>query len=271
MMIQGHLFHQDRKRTFRIVEPFGSTTDALIYFHGSQQSGSVGRSFTNKTFDPLPFMVVYPDGVDQHWNDARLGLDENTRHLGIDDVGFFVKLATHLGNTYGIKRIFIVGYSNGGQMVLRLMHEVPKMLSGAATIASNMPVAENTLPQVRAFKTHPVPYMAMAGTADTFSPFEGGDAGIGREHRRGVGMSAFDSAAYIAARNGQTEHRHQVIDDVVSIDTWDGENPVEFWTLNGIGHLVPSGKTYPEFLGPSTTSVIAAEEIGKFFDGVRRR
>ena len=145
------------------------------------------------------------------------------------------------------------------------------MLSGAATISSNMPVAENTLPQVKAFKTHPVPYMAMAGTADTFSPYEGGDAGIGKNHRRGVGMSAFKSAAYIAARNGLTEHRHEVIDDVVSIDTWDGENPVEFWTLNGIGHLVPSGKTYPEFLGPSTTSVIAAQEIGKFFDGVRRR
>ncbi|BAU96966.1 hydrolase [Corynebacterium suranareeae] len=270
-MIQGHLFHQDRQRTFRIVEPLGSPTDALIFFHGSQQSGSVVRTFTNKTFDALPYLVVYPDGVDQHWNDARLGLDENTRHLGIDDVGFFIKLAIYLGNNFGIKRVFVAGYSNGGQMVLRLMHEVPKMLSGAATIASNMPVPDNTLSEVKTFKTFPVPYFSMAGTADPFSPYEGGDAGIGKAHRRGHGMSAYESAKYIAKRNGLTTHSHVVVDYVVSIDSWAGKNPVEFWTLNGIGHVVPSGKNYPEFLGPSTTTVIAAEEIGKFFDGVRRR
>lgn len=267
MMIQGSLTHQERTRTFHIVEPVGSTRDALIFFHGSRQSGTVVRKFTNETFDALPFLVVYPDGVEKHWNDARVGLDERTRQLGVDDVGFFVRLVAHLRKNYGISRIFIAGYSNGGQMVLRLMHEVPKMLSGAATIAANMPAPANALAEVKKFKAHPVPYFSMAGTADPYSPFEGGIAGIDNNSRRGDSLSAFDSAAYIAQRNGLNVPVHEDVNEVASIDRWEGKNPVEFWTLNGIGHLVPSDRDYPSFLGPSTTKVQAAREIGRFFKG----
>lgn len=270
-MLKGTLIHQGRERTFHIVEPSGPQTDALIFFHGSQQSGRVVRKFSNETFDSLPFLVVYPDGVEQHWNDARLGLDERTRHLAIDDVGFFISLIRHLGTTYGTQRVFVAGYSNGGQMVMRLIHEVPKMLSGAATIAANMPAPHNTLPELRNYRAFPVPYMSIAGTADPFSPFSGGDAGIGHAHRRGDGLSAFDSATYFAARNGiSTPPARTTLDDTTTCHRWNGKDPVEFLALDGIGHIIPSGKTYPAFLGPSTTALIAAEEIGRFFAEVGR-
>lgn len=271
IMIRGTLEHQDRERTFTIIEPENPNGTLFVFFHGSQQSGTVTRKFTNFTFDNLSnrgAFVVYPDGVEQHFNDFRLGLDEKTRHLDIDDVGFFISLVNYMHQHHGITRVFIAGYSNGGQMVLRLMHEVPKMISGAATIAANLPTAENTLPEILRLKPHPIPYLTMAGTADPFSPYTGGDAGIGSRHRRGQGMSASDSAAYFAGRNRSatekpTRTRHS---GAVVVDRWEGAAPVELWTLIGVGHLVPSDKKYPEFLGPSTDVLIAAEVIADFFE-----
>ncbi len=270
-MIRGTLEHQDRERTFTIIEPENPSGELFVFFHGSQQSGTVTRKFTNFTFDNLAnrgAFVVYPDGVEQHFNDSRLGLDEKTRHLDIDDVGFFIKLLSYMHEHHGITRVFIAGYSNGGQMVLRLMHEVPKMISGAATIAANLPTADNTLPEVLRMKPHPIPYLAMAGTADPFSPYTGGDAGIGSRHRRGQGLSAPDSAAYFARRNGLSGAKTTRTrpSGAVVVDRWEGEAPVELWTLIGVGHLVPSDKKYPDFLGPSTDALIAAEVIADFFE-----
>lgn len=276
VMIRGSLEHQGRERTFTIIEPGEpgeSDTPAgtlFVFFHGSQQSGTVTRKFTNFTFDSLAdrgCFVVYPDGVEQHFNDARRGLDEQTRHLGVDDVGFFISLVRYMNQHHGITRVFIAGYSNGGQMVLRLMHEVPKMIAGAATIAANLPTTDNTLPEVLRHRAHPIPYLAMAGTADPFSPYSGGDAGIGSQHRRGHGLSAHESAAYFAQRNGalDLEPTKTRRSPAVVVDRWNGGHPVELWTLIGVGHLVPSNKNYPDFLGPSTDQLVAAEVIADFF------
>lgn len=244
--------------------------DLCVFFHGSRQSGTVARKFTNFTFDALSTrgcVVCYVDGVDKHFNDARIGLDESTRKLGVDDVAFFTLLLQHLRTTYDISRVFIVGYSNGGQMVMRLMHEVPQLLDGAATIAANFPTPDNTVPSVLAHTPHPVPYLAMAGTSDPFSPYDGGDSGISTSVRRGHGFSAHDSAAYFARRNHLKDAptRTHYATDVV-VDRWEGEAPVELWTLIGVGHLVPSGRDYPPFLGPTTEQLIAAEVIGDFFE-----
>ncbi|WP_179129726.1 alpha/beta hydrolase family esterase [Corynebacterium pacaense] len=268
-MFQGSLHHQGRERTFTVVETDAPSPDLCVFFHGSRQTGTVARKFTNFTFDTLSTrgcVVCYVDGVDRHFNDARLGLSESTRELGVDDVGFFTALLRLMHERYGISRVFVVGYSNGGQMVMRLMHEVPKLLDGAATIAANFPTRGNTLPSVLNRKPHPVSYLAMAGTADPFSPYSGGDSGISASVRRGHGLSAPDSAAYFARRNQLDDAplRTRYATNVV-VDRWRGAAPVELWTLIGVGHLVPSGRDYPPFLGPSTDQLVAAEVIGDFF------
>lgn len=139
-----------------------------------------------------------------------------------------------------------VGFSTGGLMVMRLMHEALKLIDGAATIAANFPTPDNTVPSVLAHKPHAVPYLDMAGTADPFSPYDGGDSGISTSVRRGHGLSAHDSATYFARRNNLNDA------------------PVELWTLIGVGHLVPSRRDYPPFLGPTTEQLVAAEVIGDF-------
>ena len=88
---------QGFKRKYTVVAPEDPGPNQLLFLHGSLQNGSVMRRFTNGTFDELAArtgtVVVYPDGVDRHFNDARGVLPVKARELGIDDVAFLQHVA----------------------------------------------------------------------------------------------------------------------------------------------------------------------------------
>ena len=81
-------------RRFIVIEPehLGPQPDLLLFFHGSHQSANVIRRFTNGTVDALAdatnTLIVYPDGIDHHFNDTRANLPVRARELGVDDVAF---------------------------------------------------------------------------------------------------------------------------------------------------------------------------------------
>lgn len=267
-MIRGSLTHQGRERTYLLRESTVPTDAVLIYFHGSQQSGSVGRKFTNNTFDAVACHVVYPDGVEQHWNDARIGLHEKTRDLGVDDVGFVTALLARLHGYLGFSRVFLAGYSNGGQMVMRLLHDAPGLLAGAATFAATMPAEGNRVDGLGEADT-PTPYLAMHGTADHIVKYDGGVAGLDDAHSRGVLVSAFESARYFAATNGLDDSDHEAVPgpEGVTVDRWsrEGVPTVELWSIEGMGHVVPTPKQLPASIGPGTDSVVASDVLARFF------
>ena len=124
----------------------------------------MARNFTGRTFDDMAaargVRLVYPDGVDRHFNDTRLALREKTRLLGVDDVGFTRAIADRLG----VESVHACGYSNGGQMVMPASRR-PGLLAGAATFAAPMPAANNARPRPRTDLV-PTPYLALHGTAD---------------------------------------------------------------------------------------------------------
>jgi len=262
------LRHDGRDRTFVVVTPDGVGPEApvLLYFHGSLQNGNVARNFTGRTFDTMAaergIRLVYPDGVDRHFNDTRLQLREKTRQLGVDDVGFTRAIVDWLGAT----SVHACGYSNGGQMVMRLLHDAPGLLTGAATFAATMPADNN---RVAGLGTDlvPTPYLAIHGTADHIVRYDGGVAGLDPAHTRGELISALASAEYFAGVNGLGEADHTRFSPVegVTVDRWDGAAPVELWSIDGMGHLVPTPKQLPASVGPGTTSVVAAEVVADFF------
>lgn len=59
-----------------------------------------------------------------------------------------------------------VGYSNGGQMVFRLLHEAPDLLAGAVVIAATMPDQHGFLGRFSESSERPVPVVLNSGTAD---------------------------------------------------------------------------------------------------------
>src|SRR5690349_7841652 len=140
-------------RTYEVVGPADGKPgrSLVIVFHGSKQTGAKHREFTGRAYDALAesgaAVVVYPDGHRGNWNDARRADTFPARTENIDDVGFTRALIEELTRTHDIDpaRVYAVGYSNGGQMVMRLAHEAPELIAGAAVIAATMPAPENFL------------------------------------------------------------------------------------------------------------------------------
>lgn len=273
------LRHQGRDRTFTVVTPdqVPEHPRALFYFHGSLQSGNVARNFTGRTFDDMAArtgtILIYPDGVDRHFNDTRRHLRENTRQLGIDDVEFTKAIiewtAEHRSVDTG--QVFAAGYSNGGQMVLRLLHDAPGLLNGAATFAAPMPAADNIADYIGEADT-PTAYLAMHGTGDEIVPYEGGEAGFHESRSRGLIVSALESAEYFAAINGldKSDHSRTERGDSVVVDSWSrpGHPSVQLWSIIGMGHLVPTPKQLPPSIGPGTDAIIGADVLAQFFGWV---
>lgn len=118
--------------------------------------------------------MAYPGGIHNHFNDARKHLPEKTRELGTDDVGFTQAVVDELRKEYNIGRIFACGYSNGGQMVLRLLFDAPGLLSGAAVFAATLAACENLAPTNPIEAYQPTPLLMIHGTLDDKAPYEGG-------------------------------------------------------------------------------------------------
>jgi len=268
---------QGVERTFTVVAPerHDPSPPLILAFHGSQQSSRVFRKFTAETFDAAAVaagaLVAYPDAFHRHFNDSRRGSTFESRRQGIDDVAFTAAIIRHMTRAHHVDpaRVFVVGYSNGGQMVIRLLHEAPKLLAGAAIIAATQPAPSNFLLTDRpTVKPRPIRLMAIHGTADPLAPYAGGEASLWGSESRGEVLSAVDSASYFARRNGistdpVTERRFEDVE----VTRWSeqGREPVELWSVEGMGHVVPSPHEFPPQLGSGTRSFIAAEAITHFW------
>jgi polyhydroxybutyrate depolymerase len=136
-----------RRRSFTVVgEVDGPEERALVLvFHGSKQTGEAHRRFTGGVLDQLALdgraVVVYLDGYRGNWNDARAESSFPARKEQVDDVAFARAVVASVRGTHRFdpRGVVGVGYSNGGQMVFRLLHEVPELLAGAVVVAATMP------------------------------------------------------------------------------------------------------------------------------------
>ena len=159
----------------------------LFVLHPSGGDGAGMRQYSNYEFDELAdkhgFLVVYPDGFDNTWNDCRGGSPFSSKRLKIDDVGFIEALLNHEVAAHGIdrKRVFAAGWSNGAQLAYRLALEHPEDFAGVAAISASVPVKESLdCGQV----DKPIPVMIINGTADPINPFRGGMVNLGGAQAR---------------------------------------------------------------------------------------
>jgi polyhydroxybutyrate depolymerase len=270
-----------RDRTMTVVGP-GSAEDApvILVFHGSRQTAKIVRSFSGGTFDALTTrgaVVAYLDGYKKNWNDSRLTSPTAARAENVDDVAFASAAIDRLARTHHIdrSRVFAVGFSAGGSMAIRLLHEVPDLIAGAGIIGATQAVPENFT--ASAATPLPRPVVLIHGTRDPLVPYDGGMASIFGFSRRGLGQSAPDTARYFARRNGiTTEPTSQTLStlgkpgDKTSIERTDytqsGLAPVTLYTVHGGGHVIPNPKKALRIMGRSTSKLVAADAIADFFD-----
>ena len=76
-IIKKSLMHEGINRKYLVYKPskINKNPPLVIYFHGSLGTGENMRNLSGFDFDYLAneygFVVAYPDGYENHWNDCR--------------------------------------------------------------------------------------------------------------------------------------------------------------------------------------------------------
>jgi polyhydroxybutyrate depolymerase len=273
----------DRPRKMIVVsrrQPAATAVPVVLVFHGSMQSAKAIRTFTANKFDhlgaPSGAIVAYLDGHKRHWNDARIVNTSAARADHVDDLAFAEAAIDVLVRRFNgdRTRVYAVGFSNGGQMIMRLIHEMPSALAGAAILSATQSVPENFAPDSPI--EQPVPVMFVHGTEDPITPYEGGMAKMYRFRPRGLGLSTQETAAYYARRNGITvaptvTPLNPAAAGPTRVDRTDylepDRSPVTLYTVHGGGHTIPGTKTArPRFMmGRTDHTFDTVQAINEFF------
>ncbi|MGC5562090.1 alpha/beta hydrolase family esterase [Streptomyces sp. FR-108] len=281
---RGSVTVGEATRTFTLVGTAapGEAKPLILVFHGSRQTGDKHRAFTGGLFDALAArgaLVAYLDGYRGNWNDARRESRFPARRADIDDVGFAQAVIGTYASDRRIdpRRVYAVGYSNGGQMVIRLVHEAPGLLAGATVIAATMPAPENFLASQAPRAS--VPVLLIHGTKDPIVSYEGGTMNWALRTLFKVGgsnWSATRTARYFAERNGiTTEPTTTRLPKSITADPTEVERttyeakgvpPVVLYTIHRGGHTIPGPSSAPALLGKTSHQLDTADIITEFFD-----
>lgn len=257
-----------RKRRCQVVVPAGAERPAplLLALHGRLGSGDRMRSQSG--FDAFSrgcgFLCAYPDGFRRSWADGR-GITPADR-AGIDDVRFLADLVDRIGERFSTDpaRVVLVGHSNGGFMVFRLLAEMPGRFAGAAVLAASLPEALAT----RLAHAAPLPVLLLHGTADPIIPYAGMPVPGG-----GRVMGAQETAAWLARVNGCAETPRSdpgpIFSPSIRVDRLTYENgraPVRLLHIQGGGHAWPGGRDSDPRWGPPVPCgpTWASKEILRF-------
>lgn len=270
-----------RERHYLVFKPDSLKDNApvVINLHGSMGSGKNMRDLSGYDFDYLAvahgFLVVYPDGYENHWNDCRGSASYAANVENIDDVRFMKAMVERLQADYGINasRVIVTGFSNGGHMAYRLAMEAPESIFIAAPIAANMPVDANLDCTKSGQSVH---MLIFNGTKDPINPYLGGVVEVLGNASRGEVLSSDETLNYWAGL-AQAPLEEQIIthfaesdgnlDTKVTRILRAGQKHVALYRLDGSGHVVPSPFMYfGEILGQGAKDINAAEEIYRFYE-----
>jgi len=175
----------DVERTYYLHVPTGLERGAplVIMLHGASDDGKddVGRYGWEHMANNNQFVVAGPDasavradrapGPDniRAWNSGRIDAPANIARS--DDTALIVAMIDDIARTDGIdlRRVYVAGFSSGGDMANRLGQEIADRLAAISTSASDMiPLSK---PPSRG-----LPVLFSAGDRDPHTPVNGGMA-----------------------------------------------------------------------------------------------
>lgn len=265
------------ERSYLVHVPPGGAGVAhplLLVFHGG---GGTARSMPRFTHldgiaDREGLIVVYPQGVDRHWNDGR----DSIRNK-VDDVGFVRALLDAVERDHAVdrSRVYATGISNGAIFVERVACELSGRIAGIAAVAGTL--ARDYQPRCR--PARPVAVLQFDGTADPVMPYGGGKvADFGGHGEGGVVLSVDATTAFwarvdaCASSTGAEPLPLRAAFDRTRVSRRDwtqcrGGSAVALYTIRDGGHTWPGGPQYlPRFVvGRASRQVDASEAMVRFF------
>ncbi|MCK1357613.1 PHB depolymerase family esterase [Bradyrhizobium sp. 199] len=164
------------KRSYTAQLPAKKPAALVIVLHGKTQRGAdmVTRTAWPQVAKREGFAVVFPDGLNHAWADARTKAGPALRGppVGTDDVAFIAKLVEKLvaDGTADAKRVYVAGSSNGGAMAMTLVCARADLFAAGASVIMNL----TDEAAVTCHPSRPLPMLLINGTADPLVPYEGG-------------------------------------------------------------------------------------------------
>jgi len=272
-------------RHFYLYKPDSAQLPAplLLVLHGggpaTEALGISRRTRFKAIADREGFVIAYPSGIANNWNDGRQS--ESDREIAvdrIDDVGFFRRLIDALVED-GIARrtqVYVTGLSNGGMMSFRLACDLNDRIAAAAPMIANMPTTliKSCVPG------RAVPLLVMNGTEDPLIPWQGGPVAPQFPPDRGIVVSTDESLGFWRKNNRcaepavQTHLPDRDADDGTRVvrHRWQncaGETELQLYEIVGGGHTLPGWRMakFPflaRILGRSSQDIDAEEIIWAF-------
>lgn len=250
----------------------------VIVLHGGGGSGAGMVELTQGGFNVLAdeegFVAVYPDALDNQWNDGRSKeeADHRAHRENIDDVGFISALIDQLIKEENVdpQRVYVTGMSNGAMMTYRLAAELSEKIAAAAPVDGNIP--ENLVANYTPGK--PVAMLVINNTADPLMPWQGGDiTGPFGNKKLGKVLSVRESIELWVKHNqcsiipAETPKQDNDPNDGTQVRriTYSGGlegTEVILYTIEGGGHTWPAGSSkLPERVTGKTSQEINANEV----------
>ncbi|MDG2060667.1 MAG: PHB depolymerase family esterase [SAR86 cluster bacterium] len=271
--------HDGLERSFDVYIPstLSINPPAIFVFHGSFGKSEDMRWITGYDFEYLAeekgFLVVYPQGYKNFWNDCRASADYLANLENIDDLGFFKKVVKLIVKDFKVDptKIITTGLSNGGHMVYKLALEAPEDVFIAAPLAANLPVEENSDCTPSGLAVH---MMIFNGTNDPINPFDGGVVKLQGNASRGAVLSSDDTYKYWVNLIGPAredtflyEEKDGDIKTSVTRKQSNGKRVVALYSLVNSGHVVATPNTnLGYYYGGTAGDIITANEIFSLYE-----
>jgi len=262
------------ERTFKYHLPkkLSASPRLMIVYHGSGINANIIQIFTGHEFDELAdeeqnTIIVYPNGYKNNWNDCRKVAPYEAKTLNINDVEFTRRLIDYFHTKYKTGDAYAVGYSNGGQMTMKLARTHPDWFKGYAVIDANLPVSSN---DDCAGLSQPVSLFLMLGQQDPIDPYNGGEIvlngksyGVVRSARETLdywlNTFSLQSTTQLTSTTTRSDYTSSTGKQVCFVDVADG------------GHTIPNRnfRIPIKKMGNMTKGVDAPVLIWDFFKGLK--
>jgi polyhydroxybutyrate depolymerase len=243
----------------------GRATPLVIVLHGYTESGAIQDEYfrMSEVADREGFLVAHPDGTrdgggNRFWNATDACCDFGGTH--VDDVAYVSAVIDDVAARYNVdvKRVYLVGHSNGAFMAYRLACDLaPKIAAIAALAGATWLDVDRCRPGAK------VSVLAIHGDADPLVRYSGGAisddvleglakmAGIrlpspvvpGKRaypsaHDTVAAWAGLDGCAGAPTKTGTLDLDTALVGAETEVQTWSGCQGVgiELWTIHGGGH-----------------------------------
>ncbi|MDF1824754.1 MAG: PHB depolymerase family esterase [Verrucomicrobiales bacterium] len=293
--------HNGTTRSYRIHLPRSladseAKTPLVICLHGGgSDAATISKSGWTTLADKESFIIVYPEGLNRHWNDGRQVKKHAAQNAVIDDVDFLMNLLNEISETHPVdtSRIYVLGLSNGGFMTQRLAIEHTERFAAISVQIASLPSTYIDGPLEFSPKA-PLSVLFMNGTEDTFMPYEGGKLTPNmtprliksETHDFGQGSATpVTEAVALWVEHNQLDIEACQITELPDLDVADGcriihhrwgdkekNIAIELYEVRGGGHTIPGGAQYlpARIIGPVCRDLSGIEATWEFFESKRR-